>query len=136
MSRLREEPKTPTAAARSWWPSLRNSTPREVGSVRQMRTGRLAASQPTRDRRARLAVAALFLTNGALFANLLPRYPEIKVDLGLSNSVYGVAVASFSAGALLTGPLAASLIRRFRSSRGAVWGAVGIAAFAWLARIP
>ena len=44
-----------------------------------------------RDRRARVAVAALFLTNGALFANLLPRYPEIKADLALSNAAYGVA---------------------------------------------
>jgi len=57
-----------------------------------------------RDRRARVATAALFLTNGALFAGLLPRYPEIKSELGLSNTVFGLAVASFSAGALLTGP--------------------------------
>jgi MFS family permease len=99
-----------------------------------MRTGRLAAP-PTRDRRARVAVAGLFLTNGALFANLLPRYPEIKADLGLSNAAYGVAVAAFSAGALLTGPLAASLIRRFRSARVAVLGSAGIAVFAWLAGV-
>jgi MFS family permease len=127
MSRLLEEPTTPMTAARSWWPSWR--------SVRQMRTGRLAAPQPTRDRQARAAVAALFLTNGALFANLLPRYPEIKADLGLSNAAYGVAVAAFSVGALISGPSAASLIRRFGSSRVAVWGSVGIALFAWLAGV-
>lgn len=98
-----------------------------------MRTGRLAASQPTRNRRARVAVAALFLANGALFANLLPRYPEIKADLRLSNAAYGVAVAAFSVGALVTGPLAATLIRRYRSSRVAVWGSVAIAVFVWLA---
>jgi MFS family permease len=78
-------------------------------------------------------VAALFLTNGALFANLLPRYPEIKSDLGLSNSAYGIAVAAFSAGALVSGPVAAVLIRRFRSARVAVCASVGIAIFAWLA---
>ena len=100
-----------------------------------MRTGRLAAQQPTRDRRARVAVAALFLSNGALFANLLPRYPEIKADLGLSNAAYGVAVAAFSVGALVTGPVAAWLIRRFRSSRVAVWGSACIALFAWLAAV-
>jgi MFS family permease len=100
-----------------------------------MRTGRLAASQPARDRRARIAVAALFLTNGALFANLLPRYPEIKTDLGLSNAAYGAAVAAFSLGALVTGPLAASLIRRFHSARVAVWGSVGIAVFVWFAGV-
>ncbi len=100
-----------------------------------MRTGRLAISHPTSDRRARVAVAALFLTNGALFANLLPRYPEIKADLGLSNAAYGVAIAAFSAGALVTGPGAAWLIRRFRSARVAVGGSVGIAVFAWLAGV-
>jgi MFS family permease len=100
-----------------------------------MRTGRLAAPQPARDRRARIAVAALFLTNGALFANLLPRYPEIKADLGLSNAAYGAAVAAFSVGALVTGPLAASLIRRFRSARVALWGSAGIAVFVWLAAV-
>ncbi|EHB47077.1 major facilitator superfamily MFS_1 [Mycolicibacterium rhodesiae JS60] len=83
-----------------------------------------------RHRRARVATAALFLTNGALFANLLPRYPEIKADLGLSNTAFGLAVAAFSAGALVTGPTSAALIRRYRSSVVAVTGSVLIAVFA------
>jgi MFS family permease len=81
------------------------------------------------NRRARIAVAALFFSNGALFANLLPRYPEIKTDLHLSNAVYGAAVAAFSGGALVAGLTAAALIRRYRSSRVAVIGTVGIAMF-------
>ena len=85
------------------------------------------------NRRARVAVAALFLSNGALFANLLPRYPEIKADLQLSNAVYGAAIAAFSAGALVAGLTAATLIRRYRSSRVAVVGTAGIAAFVVLA---
>jgi MFS family permease len=91
------------------------------------------------DRRARIATAALFLTNGAIFANLLPRYPEIKADLHLSNAVYGAAIAAFSGGALVAGLAAAALIRRFRSSRVAVVGTIGIAVFvvaAGLARSP
>ncbi|BBY42555.1 fucose permease [Mycolicibacterium celeriflavum] len=80
-------------------------------------------------RRARIAVAALFLSNGAIFANLLPRYPEIKTDLQLSNAVYGAAIAAFSAGALVAGLTAAALIRRYRSARVAVVGTVGIAVF-------
>ncbi|WP_445170459.1 MFS transporter [Mycolicibacterium sp. Dal123E01] len=83
-----------------------------------------------RNRRARVATAALFLTNGALFANLLPRYPEIKADLGLSNTGFGLAVAAFSAGALVTGPTAAALIRRYRSSVVAIAGSVVLAVFA------
>ena len=77
---------------------------------------------PAVDRRARGAVAALFLTNGALFANLLPRYPEIKLALGLDNATYGLAVAAFPAGAIVAGLAAAGLIRRFGSGRVAVAG--------------
>lgn len=84
-------------------------------------------------RAARAAVAALFLSNGALFANLLARYPEIKSDLHLSNAVYGAAIAAFSAGALVAGLAAATLIRRYRSSRVAVVGTLGIAAFVLVA---
>lgn len=74
------------------------------------------------DRRARLAVAALFFTNGALFANLIPRYPQIKADLGLSNAVYGLSVAAFPTGAIIAGMAAGVLIRRFGSARVAVGG--------------
>lgn len=87
------------------------------------------------DRRARIATAALFLTNGAIFANLLPRYPEIKADLHLSNAVYGAAIAAFSGGALVAGLAAATLIRRYRSSRVAVVGTIGIAVFVVVASL-
>ncbi|WGH86510.1 MFS transporter [Auritidibacter ignavus] len=70
---------------------------------------------PAPYRRARAATAVLFLTNGALFANLLPRYPEIKDSLGLSDGVFGIAVAAFPAGAILFGLLAARLVRAFGS---------------------
>ncbi|MFC0071804.1 MFS transporter [Umezawaea endophytica] len=79
-------------------------------------------------RAARAAVAALFLTNGALFANVVPRYPEIKSGLELSNTVLGAALAGFPLGALVAGLLAAAAIRRFRSSRVAALGIVLLAA--------
>lgn len=78
----------------------------------------------TAERRARVAVAVLFLTNGALFANLLPRYPQIKDGLGMSNAVYGLAVAAFPAGAITAGLAAGVLVRRFGSARVAVAGTV------------
>jgi len=74
--------------------------------------------------RARWAVSLLFLTNGAIFANLLPRYPAIKDGLGLSNAEFGVAVAAFPLGAIVAGLAAGLLIRRFRSSRVAVVGTI------------
>jgi MFS family permease len=73
-------------------------------------------------RRARVAVAALFFTNGALFANLIPRYPQIKADLGLSNAAYGLSIAAFPAGAIVAGMAAGILVRRFGSATVAVTG--------------
>ena len=83
---------------------------------------RPVADQATR--RARIAVSALFLTNGALFANILPRYPEIKAALDLDNAGYGLAIAAFPAGAIAAGLFAAVLIRRFGSARIAVIGTI------------
>lgn len=75
-------------------------------------------------RRARLAVGALFLTNGALFANVVPRYPGIKADLDLDNAAYGLAIAAMPAGAIIAGLAAAPVIRRLGSARAAVLGTV------------
>ncbi|MFE8887025.1 MFS transporter [Pseudarthrobacter enclensis] len=75
-------------------------------------------------RRARTGVALLFLTNGALFANLLPRYPAIMDELRLTNAQFGLAVAAFPFGALVAGLAAAVLIRRFGSGAVAVAGTV------------
>ena len=82
-----------------------------------------------------MAVAALFLTNGAIFANMLPRYPEIKADLALSNTGFGLAVAAFSAGALLSGLTAGAFIRRFGSARVAVLSTLTVAGFALIAAV-
>jgi MFS family permease len=82
-------------------------------------------ARPTPDvRRARRAVGVLFLTNGALIANLVPRYPEIKAGLELGNATYGLTVAALPAGAIAAGLAAASLVRRFGSARVAVAGTV------------
>ena len=72
--------------------------------------------------RARLAVSVLFLTNGAMFANLLPHYPAIKDGLELSNAAFGVSVAAFPLGAIVAGLASGALVRRFRSSRVATAG--------------
>jgi MFS family permease len=68
-------------------------------------------------KRARWAVGVLFLTNGAIFASLLPRYPEIKADLALTNAQFGLAVSAFPLGALIAGLTAGILIRRLGSAR-------------------
>jgi len=73
-------------------------------------------------RRARLAVAAIFLTNGALFANLVPRFPEVKEALGLSNALLGAALAAAPLGALTGGLFASAAIRLIRSARAGAFG--------------
>ena len=88
-----------------------------------------------RDRITRIAAAALFFTNGAVFAGLLPRYPEIKADLALSNTMFGLAVAAFSGGAFVAGITAGALIRRYTSARVGVLGTLGIAGFVFLAGV-
>ncbi|NHI16631.1 MFS transporter [Microbacterium excoecariae] len=80
--------------------------------------------QPPSVGRARAAVSALFLTNGALYANILPRYPEIKQALGLDNAEYGFAVIAFPVGAIVAGLGAAWAIRRLGSARAAVFSTI------------
>lgn len=75
-------------------------------------------------RRARTAVALVFFTNGAILANLIPRYPQVKEQLGVSDGQLGLAVAAFPLGALISGLAAGALIRRFRSSRVAMVGTI------------
>jgi MFS family permease len=78
--------------------------------------------------RARAAVSVLFLVNAVLYANLVPRLPEVKDALGLSNASLGAALASMPAGALLAGLFAPVVISRFGSARVASTGLIGMCA--------
>lgn len=69
----------------------------------------------------------MFLTNGALFANLVPRFPELKTDLALSNTAYGLVVAAFPTGALVAGLAAGAVVRRLTSARTTLACTIGIA---------
>src|SRR6186997_1361334 len=84
-------------------------------------------------RRARTAVGACFFVNAVLYANLVPRLPELKADLGLSNTALGTALAAQPLGALLAGLAVAPLIRRVGSARVAGAGLPLLAAAIWTA---
>lgn len=91
-----------------------------------------AAPQPAtavapRLRRARAAVSVLFLLNAVLYANLVPRLPELKDRLELSNAALGSAVAAMPVGALLAGLLAPAIIQRRGSAQVASLGLVLLA---------
>src|SRR4051812_14603900 len=92
-------------------------------------TSTVAPTAPLR--RARAAVGACFFTNAVLYADLVPRFPELKAQLGLSNSSLGAAIAAFPLGALLAGLASAALIRRLGSGRVASAGLVLLAAVLW-----
>ncbi|MGD9702021.1 MAG: MFS transporter [Acidimicrobiia bacterium] len=66
---------------------------------------------------ARRAVAVLFLLNAVAYANVVPRLPAIKAELGLSNTSLGAAIAAVPVGALLSGPIAGWLVARVGSGR-------------------
>ena len=87
----------------------------------------------SRLRRARTAVGACFFVNAVLYANLIPRFPEVKADLGLSNAALGTALAALPLGALLAGLSSAPLIRRLGSARVASGGLTLLAAAVWAA---
>ena len=83
---------------------------------------------PQHARRARAAVSTVFLVNAVLYANLVPRLPEVKDRLDLTNAAFGAAIAGMPVGALAAGLLAPVLIRRFGSAAVASFGLVALAA--------
>lgn len=78
-------------------------------------------------RRARAAVSAVFFVNAVLYSNLVPRLPEVKDRLDLSNAALGTGIAAMPAGALLSGLFAPALIQRWGSARVASLGLVALA---------
>lgn len=77
--------------------------------------------------RARAGVCLVFLANGLGFANLVPRFPQIVEELGLSKSAFGQAVAAASVGALVAGLAASWLISRLTSAKVASLGMLVVA---------
>jgi MFS family permease len=94
-----------------------------------------AAAVPTRLRAARASVAACFFINAVLYADLVPRLPEIKERLDLTNAALGAALAALPLGALVSALASAALMRRFGSARVASFGLVALAAAVWGASV-
>lgn len=79
-------------------------------------------------RRARAAVFLLFFINAIAYANIVPRLPEIRDSIGLSNTALGTAIAAMPVGALVAGLFAGALGARIGSGRLAALCAFGFAA--------
>ena len=70
----------------------------------------------------------MLFTNGALFANLVPRYPQVKAQLDLSDAAFGAAISAMVLGALVLGLLGGAVVARFGSARVAALTTAAIAA--------
>jgi MFS family permease len=81
---------------------------------------------------ARAAVAATFAGNGALFGSWVPRIPEVKHQLGLSDAALGFALLAPSIGSLLTMAAVGRACHRFGSGPVTRVAFVAFAALAWL----
>jgi predicted MFS family arabinose efflux permease len=68
-------------------------------------------------RTARLAVAALFFLNGALFASWVSRIPAVQAARGLSHGDLGLALLAIAFGAVVAMPLGGVLSARYGSER-------------------
>jgi MFS family permease len=62
----------------------------------------------------------MFFANGVALTTALPRLPEIKADLGLTNAALGLALAAAPLGSLSAVPSTGRLIHRFGSAQVAV----------------
>ncbi|MDO5618472.1 MFS transporter [Kocuria sp.] len=78
-------------------------------------------------RKARWATGGFFLVNGAVYANLLPRLPEVKEAFELTNTQFGFLVIALPIGSLLAGMAPAPLLRRFGSAKVAGIGSALLA---------
>ncbi|NJD27849.1 MAG: MFS transporter [Chloroflexi bacterium] len=87
----------------------------------------MATATDPRARRARVGVSALFLVNGMLMANVIPRMPAIKDALDLTNAGVGAALAAMPIGGLVAGAAAGSLVHRFGSGLVTTWTGVAYA---------
>ncbi|MEJ7617656.1 MAG: MFS transporter [Pyrinomonadaceae bacterium] len=65
----------------------------------------------------RLAVSAMFLTSGALFANWVARIPAVQGRLALSEGALGLALLGLAVGALISMPVAGWIGARVGSHR-------------------
>lgn len=78
-------------------------------------------------RRAGRAVAVLFFVNGATFSNWIPRIPEVRDRLGVSNAGLGASLLGGGLGGLLASLVVARLLGRF-GTRASVVAAAGLLA--------
>ena len=90
-----------------------NPTTKTSRTSKPGRKRRLAErGQSAAKRRARAGISLFFFTNGAIFAGILPRFPEVKSALGLTNTEFGVLAIVSAVGSMCSANLPAYFIRK------------------------
>ncbi|WP_290220199.1 MFS transporter [Corynebacterium atrinae] len=81
-------------------------------------------------------VGIMFATNGAVFASVLPWYPTIKTQWGLSDLAFGLLVAAVAVGSLGSTVLPSWAVNRFGPRKVVFYGtailALLVAAIGWI----
>jgi MFS family permease len=87
-------------------------------------------SQQTRhsSRVTAVAIAAFFFANGATYASWVPRLPEIRRNLELSDTVLGLTLLGGGLGGLLMSLVSGRLVDRFGSRRATVITSLALSA--------
>ncbi len=77
-----------------------------------------------------ISVASLFFVNGMVFSNWLPRIPEVRDHLGITNQGLGLSLVGGGLGGLVGSFFVAPLLKRFGTKRvltvAATAGALGL----------
>lgn len=76
--------------------------------------------------RARVALATIFLVNGAVLASWVPHIPAVKQQHGISDARLGMILLCMAAGAVCALAVAGQLVARFGSRRTTAVAAFGI----------
>jgi len=93
----------------------------------------LAPAAPTPQlRRARVAVALSFVTNGMLVGSWAPRIPDVQRHLGLSTGALGVALLGPALGMILIARPIGAATARYGSPRVTVVASLIFCALAWV----
>lgn len=83
-----------------------------------------SATAARADRRALQAVAVQFFANGAVYATVIPRLPEIRDQVGISIGALGVVLTIGSIAGLISSLFAGRVIARHTSRNVMIYGAV------------
>lgn len=75
-----------------------------------------------------IGTGVMFASNGALFASLLPWYPTLMRSWGLTEATFGLIVACFPLGSILSTAVPAPIVKRFGPRATVVAGTVAMAA--------